>query len=297
MIFGLLHGRRLTAPPSGGIVGAPDYQSLSSFSSGEGQSSTASIFNVSPDGSWASSGNGSITKSGLWYNPLSPGAGGAYEVRITPTHVSGSTSVLSNPASDWVSLSVLRSLQATLSRFTVGTSTSVYSVLVEIRLPGGAVVSSGTFTLTNQVSVTKTGVDCVGWDTLLPDGRLVRDLREGDSVLCLDVRTGAVEAFPLRAIRFGNEPVYQLRTESGASIKQSESTPMDVPDGRVVRTPDMVGELVAVKRGDTITWERVAAVEFIGQETVIRLDLGNRMFFAGDAAQAAIATHNATQKA
>ncbi|WP_444927708.1 hypothetical protein ACJJI4_08300 [Microbulbifer sp. TRSA002] len=72
---------------------------------------------------------------------------------------------------------------------------------------------------------------CVDYDTVLPDGRFVRDLQLGDLVDCIDVRTGERGEFPLRAMSEGKEECYSLHTPEGAEIWQSESTPMDLPDG------------------------------------------------------------------
>lgn len=139
-----------------------------------------------------------------------------------------------------------------------------------------------------------TGDWCVDWETVLPDGRLVRDLETGDLVPCWNGEDPpAVDLVPLRAIAFGEEGSFTLVSESGR-ITQSASTPMDTRDGRIVRTGQMLGEDVLVSRG--LRWEPVLQVIPAGVRRVVKLDLGDRMFFAGAEAATAIATHNTTVK-
>ena len=139
---------------------------------------------------------------------------------------------------------------------------------------------------------------CVDIETVLPDGRLVRGLQVGDLVPCIDVRVpGAeVELHQVRAISIGEEACYRLVTTSLASIVQSASTPMDLPDGRIKRTPEMLGQRVLVQRAGQLTEELVCDLQFVGRRQVLKVDLGNRMFLAGESAQAVIATHNAQYK-
>ena len=133
---------------------------------------------------------------------------------------------------------------------------------------------------------------CVDYETtVLPDGRYVRDLRVGDLVEAVDVRTGLTEWVPLRAMGIGYEDCYYVRTSHGEVI-QSESTPMDMRDGSVARTPELGGkELLQRDAG----WE-VAQIEFLGMRKVCKPDFGNRMFFAGTRPDATIATHNIQYK-
>lgn len=139
---------------------------------------------------------------------------------------------------------------------------------------------------------------CVDFDTVLPDGRLVRDLKPGDLVPCIDVRVprAEVEAHAVRTISIGDEECYRLVTESGATIVQSASTPMDLPDGRIRKTPQMLGQQVLVQRDGRMTPELVCDLQFVGARQVVKVDLGNRMFLAGEVAGIAIATHNAQYK-
>jgi hypothetical protein len=137
---------------------------------------------------------------------------------------------------------------------------------------------------------------CVDYDTLLPDGRYVRDLQPGDLVECIDVGTGERGVFPLRAMSSGEEMCYSLCTPEGAEIWQSESTPMDLPDGSIVRTPHMLGKPVYVLRHGASQLSIVSEIRKLGPRRVLKPDFGDRMFFAGRQAELTIATHNARQK-
>lgn len=133
---------------------------------------------------------------------------------------------------------------------------------------------------------------CVDYDSMLPDGRYVRDLQLGDLVCCIDVATGEVGMFPLLGMGEGWEECYRLLTSELHSVIQSKSTPMDLPDGSVRRTPDMYGQPVWIPGKLT----KVAHLQYLGPRKVLKPDFGNRMFFAGEAADKTIATHNVLLK-
>lgn len=137
---------------------------------------------------------------------------------------------------------------------------------------------------------------CVDYDSVLPDGRLVRELRLGDLVECVDVTTGVVSVVPLLAMGFGEEECFRLVTDDQCSVIQSRSTPMDLPDGRVVRTEDVLGCEVYTNREGEVRKTVVSELEFVGLRRVCKPDFGNRMFFAGESADATIATHNVQYK-
>jgi uncharacterized coiled-coil protein SlyX len=133
---------------------------------------------------------------------------------------------------------------------------------------------------------------CVDYETtVLPDGRYVRDLQAGDIVECVNVVTGDRAMVPLRAMNFGFEDCYTVRTEHGEVI-QSRTTPMDMRDGSIKCTPELQGqELLTHDHG----WE-VADIEYLGERKVCKPDFGDRMFFAGTHADRTIATHNIQYK-
>jgi hypothetical protein len=132
---------------------------------------------------------------------------------------------------------------------------------------------------------------CVDWDSVLPDGRLVRELQVGDLGECVDMASGERSWQPLLGMTFGEEECYRVATKHGLVV-QSKSTPMDMQDGRVVRTPDLGGELVLTFADGFES----ATVEPVGRRRVCKPDFGNRMFFAGVRSDSTIATHNARWK-
>ncbi len=136
---------------------------------------------------------------------------------------------------------------------------------------------------------------CVDAETsVLPDGRFVRDLRTGDFVPCWndDPETPAIVMLPVRAVALGEEDCFELVTASGARLIQSRSTPMTLRDGRTAYTPDMLGEDVVVCRGGALEWETVVALARKGVREVVKLNAGDRMYFAGTDPALTIATHN-----
>lgn len=133
---------------------------------------------------------------------------------------------------------------------------------------------------------------CVDYDSLLPDGRYLRDLQPGDMVECVNVATGEVGLFPLLGMSFGEEDCFALVTPSLAEVWQSGSTKMDLPDGRVLATAEMFGQPVYTKIDGAVQLSMVMDIRPLGLRRVCKPDFGNRMFFAGTTARATIATHN-----
>ena len=132
---------------------------------------------------------------------------------------------------------------------------------------------------------------CVDYDSMLPDGRYLRNVAPGDLIKCVDVRTGELSMQPLLHMGVGVEQCYRVTTEHG-EVVQSKSTPMNMRDGSVVRTPDLAGlELLTHDHGFEI-----CSITLVGDRAVLKPDLGDRMFFAGVRADSTIATHNIRDK-
>jgi hypothetical protein len=164
---------------------------------------------------------------------------------------------------------------------------------------GDGVVVAGAITIPSSGSSSGGGGGggaeyCVDWDTVLPDGRLVRDLQVGDKVDCIDVTANNpyIYKHAVNAIAYGEEECLMLTTSDDVRVIQSKSTPMDLRDGRQVKTADVVGEQVLVYRTGELLWDTVIEAKNVGVRKVVKVDLGNRMFFAGVERQATIATHN-----
>lgn len=136
---------------------------------------------------------------------------------------------------------------------------------------------------------------CVDYYTsVLSDGRYVRNLSIGDMVEVWDDDAifPEIELRPVRHIAFGVEQSYMLITESGAALIQSASTPMTLMDGSIAYTTEMLGEKVLVNRYGVLTWEPVIGMVDVGERKVVKVDLGDRMYFAGMKEGVTFATHN-----
>lgn len=139
------------------------------------------------------------------------------------------------------------------------------------------------------------GSYCVDYETArLPDGRWVRDLQLGEEIGCWndDPDVPAVTMQAVRAFALGEEECFELVAASGARVIQSRSTPMTLRSGATAYTPDMLGEEVLVSRSGTLAWESVVGLESVGVRRVVKLNVGDRMYFAGTDPSATIATHN-----
>lgn len=139
---------------------------------------------------------------------------------------------------------------------------------------------------------------CVDIDTVLPDGRLMRHLQVGDQVQCVDVLTNRTYMAPLLSMDEGEELCYRITTQSGCSIIQSRTTPMDMADGTICHTPNLKHRdvLTMIENEGSGFWEEIVSVEPVGIRRVLKPNFGNRMFFAGEHRDFCIATHNANQK-
>ena len=118
----------------------------------------------------------------------------------------------------------------------------------------------------------------------------------GEAAQCWnqDGENPAVILMPLRAMKVGYEKCYQLFSGNTLLITQSESTPMVLRDGRVIRTSEMRGEHVLLR--NQLEWIEVTDVVDVGVRKVAMPDFADSMFFAGVDADRTIATHNVIYK-
>lgn len=136
------------------------------------------------------------------------------------------------------------------------------------------------------------GGGCVCVDQWLPGDVQAGSVCRGDLIYGT---SGDLITQPYRvgAIRINRQPCWQLVTESGASVSASESTPMTLPGGALAMFPDMLHELVAVRRGDApAAWERVTQLRYIGMRAVNQISIGGNCYWAGDEPGVYVSTHN-----
>lgn len=197
---------------------------------------------------------------------------------------------------------------------TTGGHSSILALTVEIdntfetgNAPGtwsGNDASSGTSTTAPPApggggDGTGGGSFCVVADmAYLPDGTLVAANEDGTQFPCWngDVEEPAIDWHPLRSMPFGFAPAYIVMAENGAAVPQSESTPIPLRDGRLVKTLECLGHEVLTNMAGKLEWSRVVSLDYLGVVRVAKPDLGDRVFFAGTTPHATIATHNIRDK-
>lgn len=301
MIPGLLHGRLLAAGAASGVIASPAYQDVTAYGSGSVEAEATATFGIHPDGTWAGGGTGYASKSGLWFEPITAGAGNDYEVRITPTNTAGVAGVLSNDAGGWIALSQLRQLQVKVQRFDSGSTSSTYSVKVEIRPIAGAIVSTGTFTLKSTAEVVSGGGGggggCPAMDMWLGQGVVVSDAGIGRVI------DGVAESAPEEITRLevmaslpSLQPCYRMVTSNGAACVLSESTPFSLRDGTTRYMPEMLGQ--GVLRDDGVgglVWDVVVSCYSVGEQLVARLNVGGESLLAGENPLMRIVSHNSVK--
>ena len=138
------------------------------------------------------------------------------------------------------------------------------------------------------------GGACVSIDSVLPDGRLAGAIAVGDQMQLADERTLEPGLGIVSYSQIKTAAGFRITTESGASLKCSDTAPIPTPEGLVL-APDLQGKRVAVRldgANGAVRWEAVTAVEAIGQIQVQHITVGDKCFWAGEKAGAYILHHN-----
>jgi len=162
---------------------------------------------------------------------------------------------------------------------------------------GVGVVIAGTVKVPTSGSTSPTDPSdpaCVDATSYLPDGRLVADLKVGDWVQCwnLDGDKPKLVRRKVRAIELAKAESSALVAENGYIVEQSNSTDMDLRHGGRKKTQKMHGEWLLTNGVNGLEWSRCMDIVGIGYRLVVKVDLGNSMFFAGKTRSKTIATHN-----
>jgi hypothetical protein len=135
---------------------------------------------------------------------------------------------------------------------------------------------------------------CVSIDSLLPDGRLAGDITVGDEMQLADERTLEPGSGVVSYSQIKTAAGFRITTASGASLKCSDTAPIPTPEGLVL-APDLLGKQVAVRQDDeqaSVRWEKVTAVDSIGQIQVQHITVGDKCFWAGEKPGSYILHHN-----
>ena len=137
-------------------------------------------------------------------------------------------------------------------------------------------------------------IDCIAFGMAIDAHTLVEDARPGHLFDCIDFPSQRTAPFRRRllAVEHSVAACVRLATEGGAALVCSTSTPFDLPDGRQVWAPEMLGELVLTDRG----LERVTELTEAGNHKVAHIHLGGISFAAGEDPAYRIYSHNQQQK-
>lgn len=174
---------------------------------------------------------------------------------------------------------------------------SNYSVTI-----GGTLVPSDPNYVPTPTGPVNGGAGCLAIDQWMPLGIQAGHVQAHDYVL--GTRGGLdSEWFEVQAARCSVQPCWRLTTESGATVTASESTPMTLPGGALAMLPDMLGQLVAVRRMswwrrllrlDGARWEHVTRLQYVGKLPVNQISVGGNSLWGGDRFGVYVSTHNNT---
>ncbi len=94
--------------------------------------------------------------------------------------------------------------------------------------------------------------------------------------------------------------VYEIETSSGAIVRISESTPLELENHTIITPKALVvnQDELATLKGDskTLVWEKVIRADIIGEQHVMHISVGDGCFAAGLDASNRIITHNGQEK-
>lgn len=94
--------------------------------------------------------------------------------------------------------------------------------------------------------------------------------------------------------------IYQIETSSGAIVRISESTPLELQDHTIITPKELMvnqDKLATLKDDSSLLyWETVINCKIIGEQPVMHISVGNGSFAAGLDANNRIITHNAQLK-
>lgn len=139
--------------------------------------------------------------------------------------------------------------------------------------------------------------DCVAEEMYAKDNLQVRDLKVGDDLQAHQVSIGF---YPAKVISHSKTeslvPCVRISTASGASVICSTSTPIEQPDGTSLEAQNLMGGHVYAEQEDASwAWEHVI-VENVEPKIVIKMNVGDVSFPAGEKPNRRIVTHNAQLK-
>jgi hypothetical protein len=134
---------------------------------------------------------------------------------------------------------------------------------------------------------------CVAADSVMPDGRLAREIAAGDVLRVLDYATmdGPTEAV-VTGVEIAMAECVQIESASGIRLVVSTSTPVTLRDGRIISVLDVLGEELPVEDRDGWRWERIEALGHVWPRLVAHIHAGGATYAAGARPGRFIYTHN-----
>ena len=142
---------------------------------------------------------------------------------------------------------------------------------------------------------------CVCLDMWLTPLLQAEFVKQGDELDLWWRGTDAIKGKVKQAKKLEQKQViYEIETSSGAIVRISESTPLELQDHTIITPKTLIthqDKLATLKSGDqTLHWELVTRCEIIGEQEVMHISVGNGSFAAGLDANNRIITHNAQIK-
>ena len=136
---------------------------------------------------------------------------------------------------------------------------------------------------------------CVVADSVMPDGRMARDVAVGDVYQTWAPENGFFETAAIYVGKPIDRPCVRITLSDRSSLRCSVDTPFTDPraarDGVGWMAPDMEGKEAFNADGDICV---VEMVEHIGIQSVIPIDFGGRSFPSGDVGM--VWSHNMAKK-
>lgn len=134
-------------------------------------------------------------------------------------------------------------------------------------------------------------VYCVAADMYLTNDLLAGDAKEGDIIDAWSHEKG-FHKHPVVACPEAVTPCVRLITEAGAVIV-STTTPIDLRDGRTIAAINALGEdLLTLDSNNNEAWLPCVDIEYLAARKVIKINVGDESYAAGESPDLRIVTHN-----
>lgn len=132
---------------------------------------------------------------------------------------------------------------------------------------------------------------CVAADMYLREGLLAGDVAVGDVIDAWNPSHGFYE-YPVQACPKGFTNCVRLVTKAGAVVV-STTTPIDLKDGRTIHAINAFEEeLLTVDENGNEEWQLCTHIEYLPAREVVKINVSDNSYLAGEKASFRIVTHN-----